>query len=679
MNLSPENLLWLLLGAPLASAVLGALFLRKSRVLAPVLSVAAAGVALAAALGILLQLDPAAPALRVSQPWLALGDFRVSIGFLIDANAAALLFTVTFVAFWIHLFSVGYMDDDPARGRFFAGLSVFMFSILGIVVADNLYMLFVFWELVGFSSYLLIAHYFTRPDAVAASKKAFIVNRVGDLGLLLGIVLCNARFGTVNLDALAGAVNAAGGAAALANEPCVALIAALLACGFIGKSAQFPLHVWLTDAMAGPTPVSALIHAATMVAAGVYFLARIFFLLAGAPVVLDGLLWGCAAMAAAAAFCALAQTDIKKSLAYSTLSHLGFMGAAVGLRLPEIALLHLVMHAFFKAALFLCAGSVIHACHHEQDMTKMGGLARRMPVTHLAFVLAGLSLCALPPLAGWFSKDSILAGAWLDGRAGAFALLAAAALGSALYIGRMWLLVFIGKNAKWHRLRLTPTLALPLPALAGEPNSDAAAHARESSLWLTVPLIVLGIAFAFAGVFSAVGAGDTWLWLGGKFNGLFPAAATLVPAHGYHALHEHLAATGAATPLAAFSLALTLGGLAAAVWFYRRGAGSSGTWDDALRARCPLLYRALEFRYFDTAYDWWVAKVQQPFANMLGFLDTLLINGLAVRGVGAGLPALAGLASRRLLHSGKLRPALIWLVAGAFGAAAALMLLSGAR
>jgi NADH-quinone oxidoreductase subunit L len=630
VSLSPEHLLWLVLLTPLGAAVASALFFRRSRGGAPVLSCAAAGVSAGAAGALLVSVPSVASVpLRFSYPWLALGAFKVDMGFLIDANAAAMLFVVSFVAFWIHVFSVGYMSDDGARGRFFAGLSVFMFSILGIVVADNLYMIFVFWELVGFSSYMLIAHYFDKGFAVAASKKAFITNRVGDLGFLAGIVLCHAAYGTVGLPELA----AAAGSGAVEKST---LIGFLLMCGFLGKSAQFPLHVWLADAMAGPTPVSALIHAATMVAAGVYLMVRVFFLLT-APV-LDVLLWSCAAMAALGAACALGQVDIKKSLAYSTLSHLGFMGAALGLGLPEIALLHLTMHAFFKATLFLCAGSVIHACHHEQDMTRMGGLWRRMPVTAGAFLCAGASLCALPFFAGYYSKDMILSGALLGHNYGAFALLLVAALGSAFYIGRMAQLVFLG-----------------------EANSTDAGHARESGAWMAVPLVVLGL--------CSVGAG--WGLGGGRlfFQRLIPDAALAAFAGKYHALYTQLEAAHLGAWMLALSVVVGAGGLGAAVWFYRKRRGA-----DALRETAPMLYRVLEYRWADTLYDAWIARVQQPLANAVGFLDTLLINGLGVRAIGAGLPALLGLLSRRYLHTGNLHHYVYWFVLGALFYGAVILL-----
>jgi len=631
-----EILLRVILLTPLVAAVFSAFFLRRSRVLAPAVSVVAAGVILVASLALLLGLDPANPTVSATLPGFSLGGFKEleTIGLSIDKNGAAMLFVVTFVAFWIHVFSVGYMDDDKARGRFFAGLSVFMFSILGIILANNLFMTFIFWELVGFSSYMLIAHYFDTDYAAMASKKAFIANRVGDLGFLVGIILCYAQYGTTDFSALADKI--------ASGEMTFTSIGLLLMCGFLGKSAQFPLHVWLTDAMAGPTPVSALIHAATMVAAGVFFMVRVFFLLT--PEVLTTMLWICAGMAALGGLCALGQTDIKKSLAYSTLSHLGFMGAAIGLGIPEIALLHMAMHAFFKATLFLCSGSIIHACHHEQDMTKMGGLLKKMPLTAIAFIAAGLSICAFPWLAGWYSKDMILSGALLAGNLPAFAALVIAALGTTLYVGRMFAMVFLG-----------------------EAHGHGAKEAKESSPWMTVPLIVLGVIFSLDAGLFLVGT-DGFPWLDGKMNALFPTVATPVFSHGYHELHEKLAVAGLVEPMFVLGVVILVVGLGASVFFYRTKSG-----EDRLRERAPVLYKALEYRYMDTLYAWYIAKVQQRFAMLVALSDMVFVNLLAIRGVVAGIPAVLGAVSRRFIQNGNGAVSAFWTAFGALAVAAAVV------
>ena len=444
--------------APLLSAVLIACFLRRRGTLASYLSVAAAaGICVFSYLAI--KANEAEP-IRAAIEWLSFGNFTVSMGFLFDGVAATMLAMVAFVGLLIHVFSLGYMADDKAKGRFFGGLSIFMFSMLGIILADNLIMIFVFWELVGFSSYMLIGHYLDTDDAAAASKKAFIVNRIGDLGFLIGIVYAYWHFGTTNIEAMGAAVNA---------DPSLIswVIAALLMCGFIGKSAQFPLHVWLPDAMAGPTPVSALIHAATMVAAGVYFLIRIAFLFPES--VLGGIAILGTSVAVYAGFCAYGQNDIKKILAYSTLSQLGYMSAAFGLGFAGIALFHLITHAFFKALLFLGAGSIIHGCHHEQDIFKMGGILKKMPITSITFFIGVLALCGVYGFAGFYSKDAILVAGGLNSTA-IFALLTLGAFLTAGYMGRLVWIVFFG-----------------------EPKSDAASHAHESGFSMVLPLIILAV------------------------------------------------------------------------------------------------------------------------------------------------------------------------------------------
>lgn len=596
---------WILL-LPLASAAVCGLLLRRAGTAAALVSIGAAFAGAALALVFLTSLKPG-DAVTWSREICRFGETSLNVGYSIDRHSALMLFIVTFVGAWIHLFSWGYMREDSARSRYFAGLSLFMFSILGIVVANGLIMTFVFWELVGFCSYMLIAHYFDKDFAAAASKKAFIANRVGDLGFILGIAACLAAYGTTDFDTLKVAV---------AAKPAPALVGFLLLGGFIGKSAQFPLHVWLTDAMAGPTPVSALIHAATMVAAGVFLMARIFFLLH--PDVLQLCLWSGAAMAALAGLCALAQTDIKKSLAYSTLAHLGIMGAALGLGHPELALLHMAMHACFKATLFLGAGSVIHGCHHEQDMLRMGGLARKMPVTFATFLVATLSNCAVPFLAGWYSKDAILEAAHEHG-VGVFTLLAIAALATCLYSGRMIRLVFLGTA-----------------------RSEEASHAHESPWTMLLPLIVLGLGYSV---------------VAGTYLGFPAASVAALPAP----MHFHL---GAASIVGLGSLVF---GFFGALWFYSRSQG------DALRDASPSLYRTLERRWMDELYELYLTKVQQPIAEVLAFLDLALVNGLGGKVLGAGIPALLGAASRRLFHGGSTRTTAAWFAIGAALIAALLL------
>jgi NADH-quinone oxidoreductase subunit L len=591
---------------PLLSAVLIACFLRRRGTLASYLSVAAAA-GICAFSYLAIQASEAGP-IRAAVDWLSFGNFTVSMGFLFDGVSATMLTMVAFVGFLIHVFSLGYMADDKAKGRFFGGLSIFMFSMVGIILADNLIMIFVFWELVGFSSYMLIGHYLDTDEAAAASKKAFIVNRIGDLGFLVGIVYAYWHFGTTNLEAMGAAVNA---------DPSLIswVIAALLMCGFIGKSAQFPLHVWLPDAMAGPTPVSALIHAATMVAAGVYFLIRIAFLFP--PEVLGWIAVLGTSVAVYAGFCAYGQNDIKKILAYSTLSQLGYMSAAFGLGYPGIALFHLITHAFFKALLFLGAGSIIHGCHHEQDIFKMGGILKKMPITSITFFIGVLALCGVYGFAGFYSKDAILVAGGLDSTV-IFALLTLGAFLTAGYMGRLVWIVFFG-----------------------EPKSDAASHAHESGFSMVLPLVILA-------VLSVVGG---WIGVWPEATGeiIRDNLEHLHHAEGHDAMHSKVMILGSAAWIV---------GLLGSFFFY--GVGKNG---DALQIRAKPVYEFLKARlWFDEIYGFYVAKIQQRFAVLLSFLDIFLIKGIFVRG-SAGLVGLVGACSRSL-HVGNIHGYVYWFLAG---------------
>jgi NADH-quinone oxidoreductase subunit L len=594
---------------PLLSAVVIAFFLRKRGGLASILSVAAAaGICVFSYLAIGAAADAEDGTIRAAVDWLHFGNFQVSMGFLFDGVAATMLTMVAFVGFLIQVFSLGYMAQDKARGRFFGGLSIFMFSMLGIVLADNLIMIFVFWELVGFSSYMLIGHYLDTDEAAAASKKAFIVNRIGDLGFLVGIVYAYWYFGTTNLEEMALIVGS--------NKEMISTsIAALLMCGFIGKSAQFPLHVWLPDAMAGPTPVSALIHAATMVAAGVYFLIRIEFLFPAEVLTLIMVLGS--SVAVYAGFCAYGQNDIKKILAYSTLSQLGYMAAAFGLGYPGIALFHLVTHAFFKALLFLGAGSVIHGCHHEQDIFKMGGIFKKMPITSITFVIGVLALCGVYGLAGFYSKDAILIAGGLQS-APIFWLLTGGAFLTAGYMGRLVWIVFFGA-----------------------PKSDAASHAHESGISMLLPLVVLA-------ALSIVG-GWIGFWPEQLGELIRIDLGNLHRAEGHDVMHHKVLILGSAAWLV---------GLIGSFLFYR--VGSKG---DALENKAKPVYEFLKARlWFDELYGFYVAKIQQRLAELLSFLDVFLIKGVLVRG-SAGLVGIVGMCSRSL-HVGSIHGYVYWFLSG---------------
>ena len=351
-----------------------------------------------------------------------------------------MLVLVTGIGALIHIYSLGYMKDDAGQSRYFAALSFFMFSMLGIVLSNNFVMMFIFWELVGVSSYLLIGHWFERDAAAEAAKKAFLTNRIGDFGFMLGILMAWTATGTVVFHDMAQR----NWIASLIIPDISRSPRCLIFCGAVGKSAQFPLHVWLPDAMEGPTPISALIHAATMVAAGVYMLVRVGFLIQAAPAALSIIAWIGTITAVMAALIATQQNDIKRILAYSTLSQLGYMVMAVGLASGEAAMFHLFTHAFFKALLFLGAGSIIVMLHHEQNIWKMGGLAGRLGITFLTFMVGTLALIGFPPFSGFFSKDAILALAYEKNPA-IFWLALFTAFLTAFYMLRLVVVVFFGK------------------------------------------------------------------------------------------------------------------------------------------------------------------------------------------------------------------------------------------
>src|SRR5438105_605561 len=403
MNL--EVLPWLILFFPLLAAALITLFTQRDGAVSAGLSIGAvlAGFLLSI---VFITVNGWGPLPEAGTTWLSIGDLQVEFGFRLDSLSLAMMLLVTGVASAIHIYSWGYMRDDRGFSRYFSFLSLFTFSMLGIVLANNFLQLFIFWELVGVSSYLLIGFWFERSAAADAGKKAFITNRLGDFGFILGILMVWAAFKSLNFSSiqekLASNPQALGAMATLAGL--------LIFCGAIGKSAQFPLHVWLPDAMEGPTPVSALIHAATMVAAGVYMLCRIFFLLdIPGSQTLEIIAWIGGFTALLSAVIAIQQNDIKRILAYSTISQLGYMVMGVGLHGPSHAMFHLSTHAFFKALLFLSAGSVIVALHYEQDIWNMGALRKKMPVTFWTFVAGTLALAGVWPFSGFFSKDAILA------------------------------------------------------------------------------------------------------------------------------------------------------------------------------------------------------------------------------------------------------------------------------
>lgn len=416
--------------------------------------------------------------------WISAGNFKASISFLIDPLSSLMLLIITGVGFLIHVYSIDYMHDDEGYNRFFSYLNLFVFFMLLLVMGANYLVMFIGWEGVGLCSYLLIGFWFKNQDYNDAANKAFIMNRIGDLGMLLGIILIFMNFGSLEyLQVFPQATSI--------DPSTSTLITILLFVGAMGKSAQIPLYTWLPDAMAGPTPVSALIHAATMVTAGVYMVARNNLLYSLAPIAMELVVIVGLATALFAATIALTQTDIKKVLAYSTVSQLGLMFLSLGLGNFTGGIFHMATHAFFKALLFLGAGSVIHALHHEQDIRKMGGLKKYLPVTYLTFLIGVAAISGIPPFAGFFSKDEILAAAFAHNKL-VWIVAVVASMLTVFYMFRMFFLTFLG----------TPRVA-----------DEKMSHVHESPQSITIPLIVLAVLSAvggFMGVPEALG-GSHWL------------------------------------------------------------------------------------------------------------------------------------------------------------------------
>src|SRR5438874_665725 len=461
------NSAWLILFAPLFSAIVITLFTQRSRTFSAAVSILAVLASFAGACVIFAGKDGSAAALTgIDFP----GSLTVPFAFVLDNLSRMMLVLVSGIGALIHIYSLGYMRGDEGKSRYFAALSLFMFAMFGIVLANNFVMLFIFWELVGFTSYVLIGHWFDRDAAASAAKKAFITTRIGDFGFMLGILMVWMATGSVVFSDIAPRLST------LTGHPAFLTITALLIfCGAVGKSAQFPLHVWLPDAMEGPTPISALIHAATMVAAGVYMLVRVGFIIQISPTALLVIAWIGTITAVLAALIATQQSDIKRILAYSTLSQLGYMVMAVGLASNEAAMFHLFTHAFFKALLFLAAGSVIVMLHHEQNIWKMGGLSRNLPITFLTFGVGALALIGCPPFSGFFSKDAILVIAY-EHNVPIFVVGLLTAFLTAFYVVRLLVVVFFGKA-----------------------HSEIARKSNESPVVMTGPLIVLALLATFGG------------------------------------------------------------------------------------------------------------------------------------------------------------------------------------
>ena len=551
---------WLILLSPFVAAVLIALLTKRWPGFSSFISVTAVLVSFGASCVVFVtpNIEP------FELTWIDLRPtLFVPLGLVLDDLSKTMLLLVTGVGAIIHVYSLGYMRTDSSKSRYFASLSFFMFSMLGIVVANNFVMMFIFWELVGVSSYLLIGHWFERRSAAEAAKKAFLTNRIGDFGFMLGILMAWAATGSVVFAEMNQQIGR------ITSYPGYLTIAALLIfCGAIGKSAQFPLHVWLPDAMEGPTPISALIHAATMVAAGVYMLVRTGFLFQASPDALTVIAWIGTITAVLAALIATQQNDIKRILAYSTLSQLGYMIMAVGLASGQAAMFHLFTHAFFKALLFLGAGSIIIMLHHEQNIWKMGGLAGRLGITFLTFMVGTLALIGLPPFSGFFSKDAILALAYEKNRA------------------IFWIGLFTAFLTAFYMLRLVVVVFF------GKPRSDQARAGREAPWVMIGPLIVLAIP-AFAAGFGFL-------------------ARIFVEVPGEHE-------SGWLVP--GMALGAALAGAIVAIVLYRNRQ------EEPLSVA---LFR--DRFYFDEIYAFLIAATQGLLARLSAFIDRWILDVVGIRG-----------------------------------------------
>lgn len=556
-----------------------------------------------------------APVVETFYTWTVVGDTAFDIAFYFDRLAAVMTLIVTGVGSVIHIYSTGYMHEDRSYARFFAYLNLFLFFMLLLVLGRSMLVLFVGWEGVGLASYLLIGFWYEDPANAAAGKKAFITNRVGDAGFLLGMFLLYFAFGTLDMDRI-NAAFASGPVAVSAS-----LVGVLLFIGASGKSAQIPLHVWLPDAMAGPTPVSALIHAATMVTAGVYLVARMAGLYLHAPEASALVAAVGAATALFAATIAIAQNDIKKVLAYSTVSQLGFMFAALGVGAYGVAIFHVFTHAFFKACLFLGAGSVIHALSGEQDIRKMGALAKKIPLTFATFLVATAAIAGIPPLAGFFSKDEILWFTFASARGGSpllWAVLATTALLTAFYMFRLLWLVFLGRS------RVAP---------------DVAHHVHESPWSMTGVLVVLA-------VLSAVGG---FIAVPHFLEPLLPLPAIAEPLHRFE------------KPLLVLSVLIAAAGIAAAAFFF----GGDAKRAAAAGERFAAVRRVLANKYYiDELYE---AAIGRPLHWISEYVflrlsDRALIDG-TLHALAAGARGGAALLAR--VQTGSLQLYVFLVLAGA--------------
>ena len=555
--------------------------------------------------------------------WMVVGGLKMEIGFLVDGLTAMMMCVVTFVSLMVHLYTIGYMEEDDGYNRFFSYISLFTFAMLMLVMSNNMLQLFFGWEAVGLVSYLLIGFWYNKPTAIFANMKAFLVNRVGDFGFILGIGLIVAFAGTLNYtEAFAKADQLAAITFPGTDWMLVTVICICLFIGAMGKSAQFPLHVWLPDSMEGPTPISALIHAATMVTAGIFMVARMSPLFELSDTALSFIMVIGAITALFMGFLGIIQNDIKRVVAYSTLSQLGYMTVALGASAYSVAVFHLMTHAFFKALLFLAAGSVIMGMHHNQDIRWMGGVRKYMPITWITSLLGSLALIGTPLFSGFYSKDSIIeavAESHLPGSGFAYFAVLAGVFVTAFYSFRMYFLVFHGKE----RFDQNPE------AHHGHDDhhhADGDHHDPHESPWVVwVPLVLLAIPSVFIGYFTI----DSMLF-GDFFKGAIFVDAGRHPAMAEFASSFHGAAQMAAHALGTLPLWLAIAGVVLAYVFYML----KPEWPAAIKRTFMPVFNLLENKYY---LDWINENILARGARMLGaglwkVGDQTIIDGFFVNG-----------------------------------------------
>jgi NADH-quinone oxidoreductase subunit L len=626
------NYLWLIPLLPLGGAALNGLFgKRLPRSIVSWIACGSAGAAFILALWAfsdLLQL-PAAErhVIQTFFTWIASGDFIAKAEFLLDPLSAVMLLVVTGVGFLIHIYSIGYMHDDRGYYRFFSYLNLFLFSMLVLILSSNFLLMFVGWEGVGLCSYLLIGFYFDKKSAGDAGKKAFIVNRIGDVGFILGILLIFLTFTSLDFSEVFTKI-----AADYPVEAGAGILTAaglLLFVGATGKSAQIPLYVWLPDAMEGPTPVSALIHAATMVTAGVYMVVRCSPIFSRAPIALEVVLVVGILTALMAATIGLAQTDIKRVLAYSTVSQLGYMFVAAGVGAFSAGIFHLMTHAFFKALLFLGAGSVIHALGGDQELTRMGDLRKYTPITYWTMLFAALAISGIFPLAGFFSKDEILWSAWANHHPFIWAIGLLTAGLTAFYMFRLIFLTFFGK-----------------PRFSEETRH----HLHESPASMTWPLMVLAV-LSIAGGFIGMPP-----WLGTNHFARFLEPSLSLAHVEEHGHFSHAYEMG----FAGISVAVALIGIYCAYLFYLKRPGMA----DSYAARAQGIYRLLLHKYYvDEIYDTLVVNptVACSREGLWKFADVAIVDGL-VNGAGQAMRGTGRLLKH--IQNGLIRSYAAWILLG---------------